>query len=128
MGTGIVPIVLHNQFLQFTGLSIIVGILFALNGLIFVIFSLVTLLRYLLWPAKLKEMLHDPTHSLFIGTFPMGLATLINLTASIIIPHTGKTYITALWVVWWIDAVLSAGSIVLVSFLMYINPSFLNSH
>lgn len=120
MGTGIVPIILHNQFLQFSALDTIVIILFALNAFIFTFFTFITMLRYLIWPHKFWEMLNDPVHSLFIGTFPMGLATLINLTAFMVIPATGTKFITALWIVWWFDAVLSAGSIILISFLMYV--------
>lgn len=121
MGTGIVPIVLHDQFLQFAGLDTIVNILFGLNTFIFLFFSVITILRYVIWPSKFKEVIMHPVDCMFLGAFPMGLSTLINLTALIIIPNTGKRYITALWVVWWIDAALSALSIVVVSFLMYVS-------
>lgn len=118
MGGGIVPVILHLQFVQFNGLNIIVNILFALNAIIFIFFTIITLLRYIIWPHKWWEMLSNPVHALFIGTFPMGLSTLINLTAFMIVPNTGQRFVNALWAVWWIDAILSAISILLVSFLM----------
>ncbi|RDW62212.1 hypothetical protein BP6252_11645 [Coleophoma cylindrospora] len=118
MGTGIVPVILHNQFLQFRGLDIIVLILFGLNAFIFLVFTVILLLQYAIWPRKFKEMLYNPVHSLFIGALPMGLSTLINLSVYMIVPKAGKGFIMALWVIWWIDAAMSAASIVLVSFLI----------
>jgi tellurite resistance protein TehA-like permease len=71
MGTGIASTLLHQ--LPYNGkwpywLSVII---FCLNVLLFFI------------------LLRDPVQSLFIGTFPMGLATIVNMVVYVCVPYCG---------------------------------------
>ena len=107
MGTGVVSIILHN--LPYNGvwlywLSIVV---FALNVLLFVVFTLASITRYLLYPEIWRVMIRHPTQSLFLGTFPMGLCTIINMVVFICVPVWDHWAITLAWALWWIDVVVA---------------------
>lgn len=77
MGTGVVSILLHELPYQFRGLGVIANVIFALNVVLFVLFLLATLARYLCFRNMLRLMLLHPAQSLFTGTFPMGLGTIV---------------------------------------------------
>ena len=89
MGTGIVSILLHN--LPYNGVWlywISVG-LFALNVTLFCLFLLISILRYSIYPEIWHAMVRHPAQSLFLGTFPMGLATIVNMTVFVCVPAWG---------------------------------------
>lgn len=55
-------------------------------------------------------MIHHPTQSLFLGTYPMGASTLINIAVSLIYQDNrfgGKPFLYAMWALWWLDVALS---------------------
>jgi tellurite resistance protein TehA-like permease len=89
MGTGIVSILLHN--LPYNGKWIywISVIMFALNAVLFCIFFALSFLRYTLYPQIWGAMIRHPAQSLFLGTFPMGLATIINMIVFVCVPAWG---------------------------------------
>ncbi|KAJ6134779.1 hypothetical protein N7523_001101 [Penicillium sp. IBT 18751x] len=110
MGTGITSILLNT--LPYNGrwlYWISVGI-FCLNVLIFGIFLTITVLRYLLYPEIFKLMITHPAQSMFVGTFPMGFATIINMLCFVCVPAWGAWGAWAAyfaWGVWIVDAVVS---------------------
>lgn len=81
MGTGIVSILLNTLPYNGTWLYWISVGIFGLNVLLFAIFLTITTLRYALYPKIFPVMITHPTQSLFLGTFPMGFATIINMFA-----------------------------------------------
>jgi tellurite resistance protein TehA-like permease len=89
MGTGIVSILLHN--LPYNGIWLywISVVMFALNAALFCLFLLISVLRYTLYPEIWFVMIRHPAQSLFIGTFPMGLATIINMIVFVCVPAWG---------------------------------------
>jgi tellurite resistance protein TehA-like permease len=89
MGTGIVSILLHN--LPYNGIWLywISVVVFALNVLLFSIFLIISILRYAIYPEIWTVMIHHPAQSLFLGTFPMGLATIINMIVYVCAPAWG---------------------------------------
>ncbi|KAI6911747.1 putative C4-dicarboxylate transporter/malic acid transport protein [Hortaea werneckii] len=107
MGTGITSILLHNLPYNGVWLHYISYILFALNVLLFTIFSLISVLRYTLYPEIWHAMIQHPAQSLFIGTFPMGLATIVNMVAFVCVPAWGGVTWKLAWVLWWIDSGLA---------------------
>lgn len=107
MGTGITAILLHNLPFQFPGLRYIAIAIFILNIALFVLFLTISLVRYTLFPEKFKQMLAHPAHSMMLGTFPMGFATIVNLTVFICVPMWGDWVATVAWIMWWVDAVVS---------------------
>ncbi|KAJ5778674.1 hypothetical protein N7520_001920 [Penicillium odoratum] len=107
MGTGIVSILLHN--LPYNGIWIYwisVGI-FASNVLLFTLGCIISILRYALYPEIFMVMITHPVQSMFIGTFPMGLATIINMIVFVCVPAWGEWTRYFAWGLWIFDAVIS---------------------
>ncbi|KAL6229298.1 hypothetical protein BDW75DRAFT_235321 [Aspergillus navahoensis] len=107
MGTGIVSILLNT--LPYNGIWLywISIIIFALNVLLFMIFFTLTLIRYVLWPDIFLVMVTHPSQSLFLGTLPMGFATIINMFCFVCVPVWGEWAKYAVWAMWIVDAILS---------------------
>lgn len=89
MGTGIVSILLHNLPYNSVWLYWISVVIFALNVFLFTSFLFASILRYVLYPQIWSAMIRHPAQSLFLGTFPMGLATIINMTVFVCVPVWG---------------------------------------
>lgn len=94
MGTGIVSILLHNLPYNGRWLYWISVVIFCLNVVLFVVFFLVSILRYTLYPAIWTAMIRHPAQSLFLGTFPMGLATIVNMVVFVCVPAWGPHAVT----------------------------------
>ncbi|KAJ5215595.1 C4-dicarboxylate transporter/malic acid transport protein [Penicillium cinerascens] len=107
MGTGIVSILLHNLPYNSVWLYWLSVIVFAFNVFLFVLFSIISFARYTLFRGLWTSMLNHPTQSLFLGTFPMGLATIINMICFVCVPAWGSWAATLAWTLWWIDVVIS---------------------
>lgn len=55
-------------------------------------------------------MLRHPVQSLYVGCYPMGAATLINVSVGLVREQYGfggKPFLYIIWAFWWIDVVLS---------------------
>ncbi|KAI1324958.1 sulfite transporter Ssu1 [Xylariaceae sp. FL0255] len=100
MGTGIVSILLYNLPYNATWLYWISIIIFGLNVAIFVLFSAISILRYLLFPGIWKAMISHPVQSLF-------LATIINMIVFVCVPAWGNWAASLAWALWWVDVVLA---------------------
>ncbi|PVH97866.1 putative MFS transporter [Periconia macrospinosa] len=107
MSTGVVAIQLHQIPFHARWLNIISDILFVFNAGLFLLFTLISVLRYILYPQLIVSVLHHPHQSLFLATFPIGLATLINLIVLICTPSWGQGLAIFAWVLWWIDSVMA---------------------
>jgi len=79
MSTGIVSILLHNLPYNGRWLYYICVALFALNVVLFIAFFIVSVLRYVLYPRIWSAMIKHSAQSMFLGTFPMALATIVNM-------------------------------------------------
>ncbi|KAK2744141.1 hypothetical protein FQN57_004401 [Myotisia sp. PD_48] len=107
MGTGIVSILLFS--LPYNGIWlywISVGI-FGLNVALFCVFVALSILRYTLYPGIWSMMIREPVQSMFIGTFPMGFATIIDMMAFVCVPAWGPWAATVAWAFWIFDAVVA---------------------
>ncbi|CAO1619964.1 unnamed protein product [Sympodiomycopsis kandeliae] len=107
MGTGIVSILLYTLPYQFKGLQIIADIIFALNVFLFLLFLAISIARYTIWPNIWFLMLFHPGQSLFLGTFSMGMSTIVNMCALSLVPFWGHTMQIFTWVLWWINSVIA---------------------
>ncbi|KAL1964832.1 hypothetical protein VTN77DRAFT_6334 [Rasamsonia byssochlamydoides] len=107
MGTGIVSILLNTLPYNDPWLYWISIVIFALNVLLFAAACLVTLLRYILYPSIFMSMIRHPVQSMFIGTFPMGFATIINMFCFVCVPAWGDWARNFVWGMWIVDAVVS---------------------
>ncbi|KDQ57617.1 hypothetical protein JAAARDRAFT_130281, partial [Jaapia argillacea MUCL 33604] len=111
-GTGAISILFHS-FPYGEGsdaLRILSYFFFFMNLVLFVTFCIISLARYTLFPDIWQLMLSHPVQSLYLGTFPMGATTLINVAVSLIYQGDGfggQGFLYLLWGFWWIDVVLS---------------------
>ena len=107
MSTGVLSIQLHQ--LPFSGhwLQVISVIFFILNLVLFLLFTFISCLRYILYPQLIPIVLRHPHQSLFLAAFPIGLATLINMIVLVCVPAWGQGLATVAWVLWWIVSVLA---------------------
>lgn len=118
MGTGIVSILLNNLPYNGVWLYWISVVIFALNVVLFVTGCIISLLRYTLYPEIFKVMILHPDQSMFIGTFPMGLATIINMICFVCVPAWGEWTRWLAWALWIFDAVVSIVSSLSLPFLL----------
>ena len=91
-------------------MKIMTLVFFFLNICLFLLFSVISALRYILWPDIWSIMLRNPVQSLYTGTFPMGATTIINIAVSLVYQQYGfggKPFLYALWGLWWADVALS---------------------
>ena len=107
MSTGVTSILLHQLPYNAHWLRQISNVFFVLNLVLFLLFTFISILRYILYPELIDIVLHHPHQSLFIATWPVGLATLINLIVLICVPAWGKGWAIFAWVLWWFDGVLA---------------------
>jgi tellurite resistance protein TehA-like permease len=107
MSTGVVSIMLHQLPYNGNWLQVISVIFFVLNLTLFVLFTVISCVRYILYPRLFLAVLRHPHQSLFLATFPVGLATLINMTILVCVPVWGHGMATFAWVLWWIVCVLA---------------------
>ena len=117
MSTGILAIVFHQLPYTAHWLDIISYIFFVLNIALFVLFTVISIVRYSLYPHLISAVLHHPHQSLFVATFPVGLGTLVNMIVLVCAPW-GNGWVTFAWVLWWIDSVLALGTCFHLSWVM----------
>lgn len=110
MGTGIVSILLHNLPYNGVWLYWISVAIFCLNILLFMTFLSISILRYLMYRGLFMFMIHHPVQSLFTGTFPMGLATIVNMVVFVCVPAFGPWAIIFAWALWWVDVIFSVAT------------------
>ncbi|KAJ5730932.1 uncharacterized protein N7483_005440 [Penicillium malachiteum] len=118
MGTGIVSILLHNIPYNGAWIYWISSGIFALNVLLFGLGCVISILRYTLYPEIFKVMITHPVQSMFIGTFPMSLATIINMTVSVCVPVWGEWVKYLAWGLWIFDAVVSVVTALSLAFIL----------
>jgi tellurite resistance protein TehA-like permease len=118
MGTGITSILLHDLPYNGEWLQYISYILFGLNVLLFITFLGISALRYALYPRIWSAMIRHPTQNLFVGTFPMGLATIVSMIAFVCVPSWGGDWWKAAWALWWIVVAMSVTSCFYLPFIL----------
>jgi tellurite resistance protein TehA-like permease len=103
MGTGVVAVILSTLPFEARWLYYTSILFFALNTLLFTLALVISILRYTLWPEIWTVMIDDPNNSLFLGTVPMGFATLIEMWVHVCVPAWGQGWaaylVLALWIV-----------------------------
>ncbi|KAF2671206.1 hypothetical protein BT63DRAFT_423425 [Microthyrium microscopicum] len=107
MSTGVIAILLHQVPYHAYWLDIISYIFFVLNIVLFLLFTVVSCTRYILYPRLFLSVLRHPHQSLFLATYPVGLATLINMIVLVCVPAWGQGMAIFAWVLWWITSVLA---------------------
>lgn len=98
---------LHQIPYDVEWLDIISEIFFVLNIILFLLFLSISVLRYTMYPRLIPAVLQHPHQSLFIATFPVGLATLVNMIILVCVPAWGHGFAILAWVLWWIVSILA---------------------
>ncbi|KAI1342826.1 sulfite efflux pump SSU1 [Xylariaceae sp. FL0016] len=124
MGTGVVSILLFTFstiYMQASSvlfqLSVIVYII---NVALFTLILLMTLLRYLLYPKLFVMMVSDPGQAMYLGTLPMGFATILNMTVNVTVPKFGGPWASIVWAFWWVDVAISLATALGVPWLLQV--------
>lgn len=78
MGTGVVAMILAQLPFASSVLFMLATKLWQFNILLFITFSILYGLRWILFPTEAKQIFNHPNMSLFLGAIPMGLATIVN--------------------------------------------------
>lgn len=120
MSTGVVSILLHQLPYNGHWLQIISVIFFVFNICLFVVFTVISCIRYTLYPQTIPAVLRHPHQSLFLATFPVGLATLINMIVLVCVPVWGHGMATFAWVLWWIDSLLALATCFHLTYVMFV--------
>jgi tellurite resistance protein TehA-like permease len=101
MSTGALAVVLGNTPNTFTGLQTIGKIVFILDLVLFTLFNLLMLARFILVPRKILGSLHHPVEGLFFGTYWVSVSLILNCTYIYGNPSTGPWLAKALEVTYW---------------------------
>lgn len=111
MGTGSIAVICHNfpyntqsPFATYLALAF-----FFLDLALFVLFTAISVARYTLYPKIWHRMIHHPVQCLYLGTFPMGAATLLTVAISAFREtfDLGRPLVYTVWALWWVDVVIS---------------------
>jgi C4-dicarboxylate transporter/malic acid transport protein len=119
MGTGILSAVLTQLPVNIPALFEIAEGLWLLNIVLFLTFSALYLARWILYFDEARRVFGHSTVSMFFGTIPMGLATLINGLLTFGLPRWGSAVLPLAELLWWLDVAMSLACGVLIPFLMF---------
>ena len=119
MGTGVVALIV-SEFPILKALTWQLGTgLWYFNILLFVLFSVLYGLRWAFYPHEAKQIFQHPSMSLFLGTIPMALATILNGFLKYGQPIYGDTAVQIAQTLWYADVVLALLVAWAVPFAMY---------
>ena len=121
MGTGIVSVLMVSIPFDTPVLYYLSIVFFLLNMVLFTLAFITSVLRYTLYPAIWQVMIQDPVNSLFLGTIPMGFATLIEMWVLVCVPVWGEWAKTFAWALWMIDVVAAASVTLSLTFILSVS-------
>ena len=107
MGTGIVSTILITIPWKAEWLYYLSIIFFVLNVCLFSAAFVISLLRYLVFPEIWAVMIDDPNNSLFLGTIPMGFATIVEMWIFVCVPAWGEWAAYFGWALWMLDSIVA---------------------
>ncbi|QJD68846.1 TDT family transporter [Xanthomonas campestris pv. badrii] len=119
MGTGIFALALAQLPRHNPGLAAVGELLWLCNGALFLLFSLLYAARWALFFDEARRIFGHASASLFLGTIPMGLATVINGLLLYGVPRWGSAVVPLAEVLWWVDVALALACGVGVPYLMF---------
>jgi C4-dicarboxylate transporter/malic acid transport protein len=119
MGTGILALALTQFPLAIPSLRSIAEGLWMLNIVLFCTFSVLYMARWIMFFDEAKQIFGHSTVSMFFGTIPMGLATIINGLLVFGVPRWGAGVIPLAEALWWIDVAMALACGVLIPYMMF---------
>ncbi|MCH4871477.1 MULTISPECIES: TDT family transporter [Pseudomonas] len=119
MGTGVLALALAQLPVQLPGVRMFAEGLWLFNIGLFVLFSALYGARWVLFFDEARRIFGHSTVSMFFGTIPMGLATIINGFLVFGVPRWGDAMVQVAEVLWWIDVAMALGFGVIIPYLMF---------
>ncbi|WP_150618471.1 TDT family transporter [Pseudomonas fluorescens] len=119
MGTGVLALSLANLPVAIPGLHAVAEGLWLFNILLFSLFTVAYAARWILFFDEARRIFGHSTVSMFFGTIPMGLATIINGFLLFGLPRWGEGVIQLAEVLWWLDVAMSLACGVLIPYMMF---------
>ncbi|MFI8647004.1 TDT family transporter [Pseudomonas iridis] len=119
MGTGVLALALANLPVAIPSLHAVAEGLWLFNILLFTLFTVAYAARWILFFDEARRIFGHSTVSMFFGTIPMGLATIINGFLLFGLPRWGEGVIQLAEVLWWIDVAMSLACGVLIPYMMF---------
>ncbi|RON45528.1 TDT family transporter [Pseudomonas frederiksbergensis] len=119
MGTGVLALALAQVPVAIPGLHAIAEGLWLFNIFLFVLFTGLYAARWVLFFDEARRIFGHSTVSMFFGTIPMGLATIINGFLVFGLPRWGDGVIHVAEVLWWLDVAMSLACGVLIPYMMF---------
>lgn len=119
MGTGVVALILPEFPFAQAWLWQLATLLWQFNSLLFVTFTTLYILRWLIYPQEAKQIFSHPSMALFLGAIPMGLATVLNGFLKFGVVIYGDIAVQIAQALWYADVILAVGIGILVPFCMF---------
>ena len=119
MGTGVLALALAQLPLATPGLHALAEGLWLFNMVLFALFTAMYAARWVMFFDEARRIFGHSTVSMFFGTIPMGLATIINGFLLFGLPRWGDAVIQVAEVLWWLDVAMSLACGVLIPYMMF---------
>ena len=119
MGTGVLALALAQLPVAVPALHAFAEALWLFNIALFLLFTALYAARWLLFFDEARRIFGHSTVSMFFGTIPMGLATIINGFLVFGLPRWGDGVIHLAEVLWWLDVAMSLACGVLIPYMMF---------
>lgn len=119
MGTGILALALPQVPGVGASLHGVGEALWFFNIALFALFAGLYAARWILFGDEARLIVGHNTVSMFFGTIPMGLATIVNGCLAFGLPRFGTEVIAVAETLWWIDAAMALACGVAIPYLMF---------
>lgn len=119
MGTGILALALPQVPGIGASLYGVGEALWYFNIALFVLFAGLYAARWAMFGHEARLIFGHNTVSMFIGTIPMGLATIVNGCLAFGVPRYGPGMIAVAEILWWVDAAMALACGVAIPYLMF---------
>ncbi|RAU49299.1 MULTISPECIES: TDT family transporter [unclassified Pseudomonas] len=119
MGTGVLSAALTQLPFPVPGLWSLAEALWCFDVVLFLIFGFLYAARWVMFFDEARRIFGHSTVSMFFGTVPMGLATLINGLLIFGLPRWGSAVLPLAEMLWWVDVVMALACGILIPFLMF---------
>ncbi len=119
MGTGILSLSVAQFPFSIPGLLPVAEGIWLLNIVLFSLFTLLYAARWIMYFAEAKNIFCHSTVSMFFGTIPMGMATIINGILVFGLPRWGVSVIPVAHILWWIDVAMALICGVAIPYMMF---------
>ncbi|WQG58376.1 TDT family transporter [Pseudomonas sp. RTB3] len=119
MGTGVLALALAQLPVNLPALRMLGEGLWLFTSGLFILFSVLYAARWVMFFNEARRIFGHSTVSMFFGTIPMGLATILNGLLVFGLPRWGGDVIAVAEVIWWLDVAMALACGVLIPFMMF---------